>query len=224
VSTADRAVIDRAITATIDTIDVDIYVDPICPFAWLTSRWLLEVERVRPVRPTFRIISLSVLNDAREGLSAFYRALLDSGWGPARVAIAADQQHGAIGLRRFYDAFGTRHHAGEQTLGRQLLVDALRDAGLPAALADEADTPRFDDALRASHAAGIEPVGDDVGTPVLHIHAEPHDAPITIFGPVVTPAPRGEAAGRLWDGVIAVAGAAEFFELKRSRTRPLSFV
>jgi hypothetical protein len=212
---------------TADRIDtetrVDIYVDPICPFAWLTSRWLLEVERVRPVSPTFRIMSLSVLNDGREGLSEFYRDLLASGWGPVRVAIAVEHQHGTDGLRRFYDAFGTRHHVGKQAIGRQVLIDALGGAGLPLELADTSGTDQLDDALRASHAAGMEPVGDDVGTPVLHIHAASHDAPITIFGPVVTPAPRGEAAGRLWDGVIAVAGAGEFFELKRSRTRPLSF-
>ena len=143
------------------------------------------------------------------------------GPGPCRARRRAAAR--ADGLRRFYDAFGTRHHVGDQALGRQLLVDALADAGLPASLADEADTDRLDDALRASHAAGMEPVGDDVGTPVLHIHAAPHGAPITIFGPVVSPAPRGEAAGRLWDGVIALAGAGEFFELKRSRTRALSF-
>lgn len=206
-----------------DLIDVDIFVDPICPFAWLTSRWLLEVERVRQVAPTFRIMSLSVLNDGREGLSDFYRDLLDAGWGPARVAVAVEQQHGPDGLRRFYDAFGTRHHVGDRPLGRQLLADALADAGLAGSLAEAADTDRLDEALRASHAAGMQPVGDDVGTPVLHIHDPSHDTPITIFGPVVTPAPRGEAAGRLWDGVVALAGAGEFFELKRSRTRALSF-
>jgi hypothetical protein len=202
---------------------VDIYVDPICPFAWLTSRWLLEVAQVRPVAPTFRIMSLSVLNDGRDGLSEFYSALLTSGWGPARVAIAAEQEHGSDAFRRFYDAFGQRHHVGRRDIDRQLLADALADADLPESLADAADDDRHDDALRASHERGMRPVGDDVGTPVLHIHAAGRDEPITIFGPVVTPAPRGEAAGRLWDGVLAVAGAGEFFELKRSRTRPLIF-
>ena len=178
---------------------------------------------MRPVTPTFRIMSLSVLNDGREDLSDFYRGLLASGWGPARVAIAIQQQHGADAFQRFYDAFGVRHHVSRGALGRPLLLEALAAAGLPAALAEAAGTDQLDGALRASHAAGMEPVGDDVGTPVLHIHSSSHDAPITIFGPVVTPAPRGEAAGRLWDGVIAVAGAGEFFELKRSRTGPLSF-
>lgn len=202
---------------------VDIYVDPICPFAWLTSRWLLEVARVRPVAPTFCIMSLSVLNDGRNGLSDFYLDLITSGWGPARVAIAVDQLHGADAFRRFYDAFGERHHVGGHEIGHALIVSALAAADLPIALADAADDARHDVALRASHERGMRPVGDDVGTPTLHIHVADRDEPITIFGPVVTPAPRGESAGRLWDGVLAVAGAGEFFELKRSRTRPLIF-
>ena len=202
---------------------VDIFVDPICPFAWLTSRWLLEVEQVRAVKATFRIMSLSVLNDGRDGLSEFYRELLDAGWGPARVAVAAEHEHGSDAFRRFYDAFGTRHHVGRQDLDEQLIVDALADADLPTTLADVADTTALDERLRASHHAGMSSVGDDVGTPVLHIHPPGTGRTITIFGPVVTPAPTGEAAGRLWDGVLAVAGADEFFELKRSRTRPLEF-
>jgi hypothetical protein len=202
---------------------VDIFVDPICPFAWLTSRWLLEVEQVRAVQATFRIMSLSVLNDGRDGLSEFYRELLDAGWGPARVAVAVEHEHGPDAFRRFYDAFGTRHHVGRQDLDERLIVDALADADLPTTLADVADTTALDERLRASHHAGMSPVGDDVGTPVLHIHPPDSSQPITIFGPVVTPAPTGEAAGRLWDGVLTVAGAGEFFELKRSRTRPLEF-
>jgi hypothetical protein len=202
---------------------VDIFVDPICPFAWLTSRWLLEVEQVRAVKATFRIMSLSVLNDGRDGLSEFYRELVDSGWGPARVAITVEHEHGPDAFRRFYNAFGTRHHVGQRDLDEQLIVDVLADAGLPASLADVAGSTAVDALLRASHHAGMDPVGDDVGTPVLHIHPPGAPSPMTIFGPVVTPAPRREAAGRLWDGVLAVAESGEFFELKRSRTRPLEF-
>lgn len=202
---------------------VDIFVDPICPFAWLTSRWLLQVEQVRAVTATFRIMSLSVLNDGRDGLSEFYRELVDSGWGPARVAVAVEHEHGPDAFRRFYDAFGTRHHVGRRDLGSELIVDALTAAGLPTALADAADTSELDERLRASHQAGMLPVGADVGTPVLHIHPPDTGSTITIFGPVVTPAPTGEPAGRLWDGVLMVAGIGEFFELKRSRTRPLEF-
>jgi hypothetical protein len=201
---------------------VDIYVDPICPFAWLTSRWLFEVERERAVRATVRIMSLSVLNDGRDGLSDFYRDLVTSGWGPARVAISVEQAHGPDGLRAFYDAFGQRHHVEGQPADLMLISAALMAAGLPEHHAIAADDASLDPALRATHERGMRPVGDDVGTPVLHIHTGA-TAPVAIFGPVVTPAPRGEAAGRLWDGVVALASAGEFFELKRSRTRPLEF-
>lgn len=203
---------------------VDIFVDPICPFAWLTSRWLLEVQPRRGLTVTFRVMSLSVLNDGRTGLSDFYQDLVERGWGPARVAVAAEQHHGPDGLRRFYDAFGQLRHGGQRPLDASLTAEALAAAGLPTSLAGAADDGALDDALRASHHQGMDPVGDDVGTPVLHIRPPGRsDDPITIFGPVVTPAPRGEEAARLWDGVLAVAGSPDFFELKRSRTRALSF-
>ncbi len=203
---------------------VDIFVDPICPFAWLTSRWLLEVRPQRGLTVTFRVMSLSVLNDGRAGLSDFYRDLIDRGWGPARVAVAVEQHHGPDGLRRFYDAFGQLHHVGGRPLEPSLIADALAAADLPTSLVGAADDTSLDDVLRTSHHQGMDPVGDDVGTPVLHIRPPGRsDDPITIFGPVVTPAPRGEKAARLWDGVLAVAGSPDFFELKRSRTRALSF-
>lgn len=202
--------------------NVDIYVDPICPFAWLTSRWLLEVEQVRDVRVTFRLMSLSVLNDGRDGLSDFYRELVADGWAPARVATSVGEAHGCAGFRRFYEAFGTLHHVGRRPIDDDLLREALVIAGLPTDHLTAADDTAHDDALRASHHRGMDPVGDDVGTPVLHIHVGSDD-PVAIFGPVVTPTPRGESAGRVWDGVVALAGSAEFFELKRSRTRPLEF-
>lgn len=203
-------------------VTVDLYVDPICPFAWLTSRWLSEVEQVRDVRTNFRLMSLSVLNDGRDGLSDFYTELVADGWAPARVAIAVTNAHGEAGFRRFYEAFGTLHHVRRVPLGDDLIRQALATAGLPQDHLDAAVRTDLDDALRASHHRGMDPVGGDVGTPVLHIHVN-GDAPAAIFGPVVTPTPRGETAGRLWDGVVAVAGTAEFFELKRSRTRPLEF-
>jgi hypothetical protein len=209
-------------------IRVDIFVDPICPFAWLTSRWLFEVERVRPVIATVRIMSLSVLNDGREELSEFYRNLLADGWAPARVAIAVETEHGPDGLRRFNEAFGKLHHLQRLALGNELLVEALERVGLPKHHADAAASSEWDFALRASHELGVQPVGDEVGTPILHIR-NPHNQlrdngePLAIFGPVVTPAPRGEAAGQLWDGVLNVASCNGFFELKRTRVRPLEF-
>lgn len=189
--------------------------DPMCPWAWITSRWLLEVERVRPVEVRFRVMSLSMLNEGRE-LPPEYAALLAAGWGPVRVCVAAAQSHGDQVLRALYTAYGTRIHLGKEEIGPALHLGALADAGLPPELADAADTDAYDERLRASHDAGMRPVGLDVGTPTIHTTG-PDGQPVAFFGPVVTPAPKGEAAGRLWDGVVLVAATPGFYELKRTR-------
>jgi hypothetical protein len=199
-------------------IPVDMWFDPICPFAWMTSRWLLEVERVRPVQVRFHVMSLSVLNEGRDDLPQRYRDLLDTGWGPVRVAIAVEQAKGPGVLRDLYTALGTRIHVQDREPDRALYLDALAEVGLPAALADAAETSDYDEALRASHHTGMDPVGEDVGTPVIHAPG-PDGGQVAFFGPVVIPAPKGDAAGRLWDGVLLVTGTDGFFELKRTRTR-----
>ncbi|WP_018585594.1 DSBA oxidoreductase [Salinispora arenicola] len=193
----------------------DMWFDPICPWAWITSRWLLEVERVRALDIRFHVMSLSVLNEGRD-LPEEYQALMKTGWGPVRVCIAAEQRYGTGALRNLYTALGTRIHLRSEQLTRELFTAALADAGLDPELADAADDPEFDGALRTSHEAGMRPVGTDVGTPVIHAPG-PDGTPVAFFGPVVTPAPRGEAAGRLWDGVLLVAGTPGFFEIKRTR-------
>ncbi|GLW12424.1 thioredoxin-like reductase [Microtetraspora sp. NBRC 13810] len=195
----------------------DLWFDPRCPWAWITSRWLLEVEQVRPVEPRFHVMSLSVLNEGRE-VPEKYRQGMVEGWGPVRVCVAAEQRHGTEILRPLYTAMGTLIHRQKAGLGRDMMLAALADAGLPAELADAADDPGYDEALRASHHAGMDPVGAEVGTPVIHVPGADGEL-IAFFGPVISPAPRGEAAGRLWDGVLAVAGTDGFFELKRTRTR-----
>jgi Mycothiol-dependent nitroreductase Rv2466c len=197
---------------------VDMYFDPMCPWAWMTSRWLLQVEQVRDVRVRFQVMSLSVLNEDRDDLPEIYREMLSRGWGPVRVAIAAEQQHGSEVLRDLYTAMGTLIHHEKHPLDRELYELALGKAGLPLELADAASDPGWDLELRASHERGMRPVGTDVGTPVVHVPTESGET-IAFFGPVVSPAPQGEAAGRLWDGVLLVAGTDGFFELKRTRTR-----
>ena len=204
------------------TTGVDVWVDPICPFAWMTSRWLLEVEQHRDIDVRFHIMSLSVLNEGRDDLSDFYRDLIERGWGPVRVAIAAEQAAGPAALRSLYNALGTRIHNRQITPNRALYIDALTEAGLPTDLADAATSADYDDALRASHHEGMDPVGEDVGTPVIHVPG-PNGDTVAFFGPVVTPISRGDAATRLWDGVLLVAGTDEFFELKRSRTSEPAF-
>jgi len=195
---------------------VDMWFDPRCPWAWITSRWLLEVEQVREVSVRFHVMSLSVLNEGRD-VNEGYRAWNERGWGPVRVLIAAEQAHGSQVLRDLYTAFGSRIHHQKQELGPDLYAAVLADVGLPGDLAAAAESTDYDEALRASHHAGMDLVGDDVGTPVVKVGDN------AFFGPVVTPAPRGEAAGRLWDGVLVVTGTPGFFELKRTRTAKPDF-
>jgi protein-disulfide isomerase-like protein with CxxC motif len=197
-----------------DLAGADFWFDPLCPWAWVTSRWMLEVEQVRPVDVRWHVMSLAVLNEGRE-LPQTYRTFLDSAWGPVRVFMAAAAGHGDQVLLPLYTAFGTRYHVPGDTRPdvHQVLVESLRELGLAEELVLAAQETVYDEALRASHHAGMDPVGDDVGTPVIHVDGN------AFFGPVVTPPPRGEAAGRLWDGVRLVAGTDGFFEIKRTRDR-----
>ncbi|WP_163510681.1 DsbA family protein [Fodinicola acaciae] len=204
------------------TTTADMWFDPKCPFAWITSRWLLEVEKVRDVTVRFRVMSLNVLNDGREGLEEWYAEWLKDTRGPVRVAIAVEQKFGNATLRDFYNAIGRRIHHEKAKIGRDLYVDTLTELGLPTDLADAADSVEHEEALLASHHAGLDPVGADLGTPTIHLPG-PDGKPNAFFGPVISPIPRGEAAGRLWDGVVLVTGTPGFYELKRSRSGPLSF-
>jgi len=192
---------------------VDFWFDPICPWAWITSRWMLEVEKVRPVTTVWHVMSLAVLNEEKEGLSERYREGMRKAWGPVRVLIAAQQAYGPQVLLPLYTALGTRFHHEKAPRDRETITAALAEAGLPASLADAMDSTEYDAAVRASHTEGIERVGYDVGTPIISVNG------MSVFGPVVSPIPRGESAGRLWDGVHLIAGVDGFFELKRSRTR-----
>jgi hypothetical protein len=198
------------------TITADYYFDPVCPWAWMASRWMLEVERVRPVQTRWNVMSLAVLNEGRD-LPAAYVDLMARAWGPVRVLTAARLAHGREVLLPLYTQLGLRIHPAERQDFDEIIVEALDALDLPASLAQAAGSTEFDEELRAEHLRGMEPVGMDVGTPVIHVPG-PDGGSIAFFGPVVSPAPKGEAAGRLWDGVLAVAGTPGFFELKRTRT------
>jgi hypothetical protein len=186
--------------------------DPICPWAWLASRWLLDVERVREVEVRFHVMSLSVLNEGRAD-----EAALREGWGPVRVAVLAELAYGQR-VRDLYTELGILLHEQRMPIGRDLYAFALTRAKLPHTLANAAGTGFYDDAVRASHHAGTDPLRGDAGSPVVHVPGADGEL-VAFFGPVVTPAPRGEAAGRLWDAVALAAGTPGFFELKRFRDR-----
>jgi protein-disulfide isomerase-like protein with CxxC motif len=197
---------------TTDRPTADFWFDPMCPWAWISSRWMLEVEKVRDVQVRWHVMSLSYLNAGRD-MPEKYRQSMDAGWGPVRVLIAAAAAHGDEVLLPLYTALGTRFHHDKKPKDRATVEEALTEVGLPLDLADAMTSTAFDDALKKSHHAGMDQVGMDVGTPVISV------AGVAFFGPVVSPIPRGEAAGKLWDGVLLVAGTDGFFELKRSRTR-----
>lgn len=192
---------------------VDFWFDPLCPWAWITSRWLLEAAKLRPITPRWHVMSLAVLNEDKEDLPDRYKQSMAKAWGPVRVCIAAEQKLGPGVLGPLYTAIGARFHHEKAERDRATIEAALADAGLPAELADAMDSTEYDEALRASHVNGMDRVGYEVGTPVIAV------GDMAIFGPVVSPIPRGEAAARLWDGVLLIAGTDGFFEMKRSRTR-----
>lgn len=200
----------------------DLWFDPLCPFAWITSRWILEVEKVRDVEVVWHVMSLGYLNKDRD-IPEAYRTMLAPAWGPVRVLLAAQERYGDKVLLPMYNAFGQRiHHDGRKLHeqadgGLALIAEVLEETGLDADLVDAATDPSWDEAVARSHHEGMDAVGDDVGTPTIHVNGT------AFFGPVLSKIPRGEDAGRLWDGCVAVASFPYFYELKRSRTGDLDF-
>ena len=194
----------------------DLWFDSFCPFCWITSRWILEVEKVRNIEVRFHVMSLAVLNEDTD-VSQEYRDRLEDSWGPVRVAMAAAQREGPEILAPLYSAMGKRIHKWDVKDLPRVLRESLDELGLPPELADAAESTDYDEAIRESHHRGMVKVGKDVGTPTIHFNDT------AFFGPVLTRIPTGEEAGLLWDASVSLAAYPYFFELKRERTDSLHF-
>jgi hypothetical protein len=200
--------------------EVQFWFDPICPWAWITSRWMLQVEKVRPVETDWRVMSLAYLNLTQhegKGLSDDYLERMGRAWGPIRVCAAAAAEKGDGVLGDIYTALGTRFHVEGRREDPNVIPEALAEVGLPGSLAEAATSTEFDESIKKSHHEAFDQVGIDVGTPVIRVRGN------AFFGPVVTPAPKGEAAGKLWDGFVLIAESDGVFEIKRTRDRRPSF-
>jgi 2-hydroxychromene-2-carboxylate isomerase len=196
---------------------VDFWFDPSCPWAWMTSRWVDEVAALRDLDVHWHVMSLAVLNEKRDDLPEAYREFLPRALRYTRLVSAVAEIAGEQHVKPLYDALGTRIHPGGSKDADVVMAESLAEVGLDAELARHADTDEYEPQLRASHAEGLALVGQDVGTPIVAVNG------VAFFGPVISPAPKGEEAAALWDGVVAVAAYDGFFELKRTRTRDPRF-
>lgn len=204
--------------------DVDFYFDPVCPWAWLTSRWVMNVQDERPMTVDWKFICLRIVNEDKDYERDFrpgYERGHTRGLELLRVAAAARAEVGPETVAPLYTTFGRIIHldrnatAFDDPAG---IAGVLAELGLPAGLGAFATTTDYDDVVRAETVEALDRCGGNIGTPVLTFG--PPDGP-SFFGPVINKAPKGAAAVELWDAVTALGSNPHFSELKRSlRGRP----
>jgi 2-hydroxychromene-2-carboxylate isomerase len=213
--------------------DIEFFFDPICPFAWVTSRWITDVAPQRDATVEWRFISLSMVNESRDYATDFppaYPVLHGLGRTVLRVAAAAREEGGNDAVAALYEAAGQLLHVDGlnvslwkgEPVPDDLIDRVLADAGLPSGLAGAADDPRHDEVLRSETELALSRTGDDVGTPILTF--DPGLATeSSLFGPVISKAPKGDDALELFDAVRILARTHTFAELKRSLRDPIEF-
>ena len=181
-----------------------------CPYTWRSSRWLTTVEEAGEAEVTWRLMSLSVLNEGRE-IPEQYAGVMRQGVRVLRALHAAGESGGNAGLAALYTAVGTRMHDQDVFFSDDVVAACVAETGLPESVAEALDDPARDAAVRSSHDHAQQLVGDDAGSPVLALAGR------GFFGPVVVPVPEGEEALDLFRGVRLLAGVPTFSELKTSR-------
>jgi DSBA-like thioredoxin domain len=209
--------------------DLEFFFDPVCPFAWITSRWVTEVQQQRDYDVRWRFIALAVLNEAQTGdwYTPEYRAGHMAGMKSLRVAdqVRLTQDNDAVA--RLYTALGNGFHVARQMGSFRedplaFIEAALVEAGLDPRLAEHADDEAHDEHIRAETTLALERTGGNVGTPIITFKPET-DSSSSFFGPVISKAPRGEDALKLWDAIETIATSSTMSELKRSNRAKLDF-
>ena len=198
---------------------VDFYWDPVCPWCWITSRWMIDVGHQKQIRVNWKLFSLKIINAERD-IPEPYKTLHEMGLKALRVAAAVRKSYGNDGLAHIYTLMGTYHHHDEEDIDTpEDLEKILQIGGYPTRLANAATDPAWDNLIRADMDQALAKVGKDVGVPLIVLDGG--DGP-GFFGPVCSPAPTGKAAVALWDAIIIAGRTPGFYELKRTReTEPL---
>ena len=193
---------------------VEFYWDPICPWCWITSRWMEDVRRQKDIHVTWRFFSLKMFNAERD-VSPDLSILHSMGLRALRIAAAVRAKHGNEGVARLYTLMGTSYHHDQEDIDEPEVAQAILErGGFAPTLATAVEDSDWDKTIETDMARAAAKVGNDVGVPIIVLNGGEGPG---FFGPVISPAPTGEVAVALWEGLIAVGRTPGFFELKRTR-------